>query len=112
MFTRGLKRRVADIEAAQNRLAQTRAATLPEIDGASIRELWPSLSVDDRRHVLRGALSVVWVRKGRVPLPEKVRVIGAGHEPPDLPRPGRRGTFAGFDWPDGDLPGEIRPAST
>lgn len=110
-YARGMRRRVEDVEMARRRLGEARSAAMPEIDGASIRALWPSLSVGDRNHVLRGALSVVWVRKGRGDLARRVRVIGAGHRPADLPRPGTRGTFASAEWPDGDLPGEIRPAA-
>jgi len=74
-----------------------------------VRGLWPEMTVEERRTVLRGALGVVWVRKGRGPLEERVRVIAAGFEP-DLVHPGGSARdVVPLDWVP-DLPGEIGAA--
>jgi hypothetical protein len=46
---------------------------------------------------------VVWVRKGRGPCSERVRVIGSG-APLLIP-----GEMVPLDWPEDDLVAEIRP---
>jgi len=101
-FGHGLKSRLALVEDARRTLAATRLASPSIPDAGHLLELWPGLSIEERGHVLRGALSVVWVRKGRGPVEDRVRVIDAtvavdAGSPPV--------------W-DLDLPGEIRPAGT
>ena len=107
-----LRSRAARVDVARRELAEARLRSAPIVPGGDVRAAWPEFSVEDRRHVLRGALSVVWIRKGRGPIAERARVVAAGFGPADLPRPGG-GRFAvePAPWPDRDLPGEIRPTS-
>jgi DNA invertase Pin-like site-specific DNA recombinase len=74
-FGAGLTSRLATVEEARRVLAGARLAAPAVPDAGELGELWPGLSVQERGHVLRGALSVVWVRKGRGPVEDRVRVV-------------------------------------
>jgi DNA invertase Pin-like site-specific DNA recombinase len=104
-FARGLEQRVAEVGMARADLARARVGVAPSAIGDLLGR-WHELSVQERSHVLRGALGVVWVRRGRLPVAERVRVIAAGSEPNDLPRAGVTAPLVGIEWDD-DLPGEI-----
>lgn len=109
LYRRGMDARLGAAEAARQRLGQGRLAIPPE-DELRLVDLWPDLDTRQRNHALRGLLGVVWVRRGRRPVRDRVKVVLAGHEPGDLPRSGpRRYPVVTLSWSDGDLPGEIRP---
>lgn len=91
-FASGMQQRTVAVEAARRDLARARLAA-PALPSASD---WDDLGEEDRRHLLRGALGVVWIRKRRAGA--GIRVVAAGFEP---------GEFGPIDWSDGDLPGEI-----
>lgn len=91
-FAEGMRKRTGDVEAARRDLARARLAA-PALPTGSLEDL----TAEQLRHVLRGSLGVVWVRKGR---PAEIRIVAAGFEPSE---------FGAADWPDLDLPGEIRP---
>jgi site-specific DNA recombinase len=83
MFTDGLKQRAEAVRAARSDLAAAyRSVDLPPVD---VRGIWPELSVEERRQLLRGFLGVVWV------WPEHVRLVARGYEPGGLSMPGRKG---------------------
>lgn len=105
-FAAGMRDRVAAVETARRDLGQARVAQpTPALE--EVESLWPALTVEERRQVLRGAIGVVWVRKGRRNVTERVRIVAAGFEPADLSRPGfRRAELRPVDW-EADLPGEI-----
>ncbi len=108
-FARGAKVRRDAIEDARHRVAEARNST-PEIPApATVREWWPKLSAEERNHVLRGALDVIWVKRGRGT--ERIRLIAAGFGPPDLSVQGKRFIPRPADW-SADLEGEIRPTAT
>lgn len=113
VFMAGLNSRVARVEDLRAELAHARSVHGGGRELRSLLDEWPSLDVEQRRHVLNGAIDVVWVRKGRHDLSSRVRVIAAGFGPTDLPRSGfrRQDRIVPVDWPDGDLPGEIRLAA-
>lgn len=104
-FGEGLRARVNAVEEARRAVASAQLASQPEIAG-DVVALWPSLDVEERRHVLRGALGVVWVRKGRGAVAGRVKMSTV--IPPGLPQAGR-GSFAvepiGWD----DIEGTIEP---
>jgi DNA invertase Pin-like site-specific DNA recombinase len=106
-FMAGMRSRIDAVTDARRALAEARLAAGPAPETGELLDRWPDLDMEQRRHVLRGALSVVWVRRGRG-LDGRVRIIEAGH-----PVPAMTGTEAvpivPVDWPDGDMPGEIRP---
>lgn len=110
-FARGMRTRVEAVELTRRDLGRLRMAAVPVSQGGSLGELWGDLGVEERGQVLRGALDVVWVRRGRG-VEGRVRVIAAGFEPDDLPRPGggRQVDVAPIDWPGTDMPGELRLA--
>jgi DNA invertase Pin-like site-specific DNA recombinase len=94
-FAEGMRRRVEAVEAARRKLARARLAA-PTLPSGSLGDLGEKQA----RQGLRSALGVVWVRKCRAAA--GIRIIAAGYEP---------GEFGPIDWPDVDLPGEIRALS-
>lgn len=112
VYRRGMEARTNALQDARQRLARARGLVAPQ-EMVMLGDLWPELTVRQRNHALRGLLGVVWVRRGRLPVTDRVRIVLAGHEPSDLPQSGsRRYPITAVDWPEGDLPGEIRPELT
>jgi DNA invertase Pin-like site-specific DNA recombinase len=112
LMAAGLRHRADAVQDARHALGVARMAAGPLPEPQSLRALWPELSVEERRHVLRGALSVVWVRKGRGHVADRVRLIAAGHAPHDLSSRGRPAPLRPVDWTDDDLPGEVRATTS
>ena len=110
VFGSGMRSRVEAVKEASARVAEARIAAGPIPSPTSLRELWPELSVDERAHVLRGAIGAVWVRSGRGTAAERARVVAAGFGP-ERPAGRQRLALNPLDWP-ADLPGEIRPTGT
>lgn len=111
-FGAGMRSRAAAVTAARRALAAAKLAA-PNVPPGTLEEIWPRLSVVERRQVLRSSFSVIWVRRGErfAPVAGRVRVIAASVEIPELPSRGRgHGALVGFDW-EGDLEGEIRVPS-
>ncbi len=69
----GLKKRVEAVEAARRELASIRAADKPEV-AHDIRGVWPTLTVEEKQAVIRGAIDVVWVKKGTEPLTSRMKL--------------------------------------
>jgi DNA invertase Pin-like site-specific DNA recombinase len=110
-FEAGMRIRVAAVEDARRALAAARLAS-PRVLPGTLEEIWPQLSVGERRQVLRSSFSVIWLRRGSDPIENRVRLIADGHEPAALSGSGRSaGPLVTIDWPDGDLEGEVRVAS-
>jgi site-specific DNA recombinase len=110
LFARGMRKRAEAVEGAGRELGDARTRTVDRLRG-DIGSIWPGLSVEERRHFLRGSLGIVWVRRGRLQIAARVRLIARGFEPVGLPEPGfiRRDRFI-LPW-DADLDGEIRVLS-
>jgi hypothetical protein len=104
---------VAEIERCRRELAEAHLTAAPLPDSGAVADVLEDLDVDELRHVLRGALGVVWVRKGRGDLEDRIRIVARGFEPAGL---SVRGVPSGppvtFDFPEGDLDGEIRPPAS
>lgn len=111
-FTEGNAHRTTAVEAARDRVTGARVALGGIPQPGTLRDLWPDLDVHERGQVLRGALSVVWVRRGRGPADGRVKVVAAGHGP-NFPVGGwhTRMPMEPLDWVE-HLPGEISPPST
>jgi site-specific DNA recombinase len=105
LVSAGLRSRAEAVEVARTALGHARSA--PAIVAGDLLELWPRMNVVARRQVLRDALGVVWVRRGRMDVAGRVKIIASGSEPPDLPRPGRRFDPAPIAWLE-ELDGEVR----
>jgi DNA invertase Pin-like site-specific DNA recombinase len=105
-FAVGMRQRVEAVEEGREELGRARGRSEGE---RLIAEPWEGLGVMDRRHVLRSALDVVWVRssgKRTVPITERVKLIASGHGPSGLGRGGnRRLPIASVKWD--ELPGEV-----
>jgi DNA invertase Pin-like site-specific DNA recombinase len=95
-FAEGMRQRVEAVEVARRALARARLAA-PALPSGGPGDL----SDAQRRQGLRGALGVVWVRKGRAGA--GIRIVAAGFEPSH---------FGPIDWSDADLPGEIGAVGT
>lgn len=106
VFEAGMRTRLERVEHARRALGQARAASAQVPEPRTLTALWPELSVEERHRVLRGAIGAVYVRRGRGPASERVRVIAPGFEPAPL-APRERLALRPVD---GDLPGEIGPA--
>jgi len=110
-FAAGMKQRAFDVEVARRLLAAAKLAAPAIPDPSTLGELWPDLSIEERRHVLGSALSVVWVKRGRGVVADRVRLIRVGAAPDGLSVQGKpAGPPSPLAWPDVDLPGEVRPA--
>jgi site-specific DNA recombinase len=101
-FVAGLKKRVDRVDVAYATLADAQQAANPAgLKLGGIRDIWPDLSVPERRQVLAATIDVVFVRRGkRLPLDERALILWHGEAPDDLPRRGRRVALAPFVWPD------------
>jgi DNA invertase Pin-like site-specific DNA recombinase len=89
-FAEGLRERHSAVESARVALGGARGREAAQIIDAA-RE-WPKLSIERKRHVLSGALDVIWVRsahKRTLPGAERVKLVVDG--PAGLSRMGVRG---------------------
>jgi site-specific DNA recombinase len=115
-FARGRQSRMRAVQAARDDVGRARVLSGPAPEVRDVTDLWDDLRVEQRGHVLRGALSIVWVRKGRGPVdPERVRLIQAGAAPDGLSESGPvSAPVLPLDWPDREdwLEGELRMAGT
>jgi site-specific DNA recombinase len=112
----GVQLRVAAVEAARSELARHAEAATRGVgsDPVEILDLWPELSMPERRKLILSSIGAVFVRpSGRrgshaPPVEERVAVLFRGDPriPADLPRKGGRAHMAGplrpF-WPDDPL---------
>jgi site-specific DNA recombinase len=104
-FRTGAEARSQAVDEAKVRLAGARLQA-PQVPAPErVRSLWPKLSEDERNHVLRASLDLVWVKRGRGA--GRVRLIAAGHGPAGLSRQGKVFDPVAAPWPKGDLPGEV-----
>jgi DNA invertase Pin-like site-specific DNA recombinase len=104
---------VADVERCRRELAEAHLAAAPLPDSTAVADVLEELDVDELRHVLRGALGVIWVRKGRGKLERRIRIVARGFEPADLSVQGiPSGPPVTIELPEGDLDGEVRPPAS
>jgi DNA invertase Pin-like site-specific DNA recombinase len=73
------------------------------LKGVELREVWPTLAVDERRRLLRSHIECVFLRRGRTrhdPIAPFIWICWRGHMP-DLPRRGQKGhvIFPPFRFP-------------
>ncbi|MFI4992921.1 MAG: recombinase family protein [Solirubrobacterales bacterium] len=104
-FLAGLQARTAAVTAAQEALDRAQAGSPPPDLGGSLDD-WESLSVLERRALLRSGIDCIFVRRARVkaPMHERVRILWHGEAPNDLPHAGVPGkAIVPFDWPDDPL---------
>ena len=108
-----VRARAEEVEEARRDLTRKRQAIGPLPDIKDVRAWWEDLSLDERRHVLRGFLSIAWVRKGHATASQRVRLIAPGFEPAGLPRPGRRKIVevGPIVW-EANMPGELGMPAT
>ena len=104
-FLAGLQARTSAVAATQQALDRAQAgAPSPDL-GASLDD-WESLSILERRALLRSGIDCIFVRRWRfnAPMNERALILWHGEAPNDLPRPGVAAkTVRSFDWPDDPL---------
>ncbi len=104
-FLAGLEARTAALAATQQALDRAQAgSSSPDLGGAM--DDWESLSILERRALLRSGIDCIIVRRAnfKTPMRERVRILWHGEAPNDLPRPGgRANVLRPFDWPDEPL---------
>jgi DNA invertase Pin-like site-specific DNA recombinase len=106
----GLRERLKTVEEARQKVKDIQRASAPvALAEGSLADAWGEMSIPERSYVLRAALGVVWVNKGRGEVGSRVRAIEAGFEPKVLSRPGRGGDAPIVSVPDGKLEGQILP---
>lgn len=106
LFVAGLKQRAQAVEEATAALGRLRRRAVAEVPFALGRDAYERLDVEARRHVLRDAIGVVWIWKGRGL--DRVAVVERGFEPPILSGPGVSVPLTAIER--GGLPGEVRIA--
>jgi site-specific DNA recombinase len=115
-FLSGLQTRQRDLDEARSELAETRdragfSQALPA-EPLALVEMWPSLTVTERRELLQAAIDAVVIRSGRnVPISDRVVILWRGQAPADFPRRGLRTPLASFAWPD-ESEGDARVTSS
>ena len=106
-FADGARQRQAAVDTATEALTAAEAAHGAVAQVGAALELWETLDVSERNHVLRGLLSYVAVRKvGRgqlVPVSDRVQVVAAGFGVEPLKRRGEAALgIRPILWLDGD----------
>jgi len=98
VYKQGIDARQQRVEAARRALGAVArsSATAPPVN---VRDIWPELSTAERRELLASTIDAVILRRGRVPLAQRVHILWRGEMPEDFPRRGRRVPLASFDWP-------------
>lgn len=95
-YAKGLAKRQAAVDEARDALRDATRETLPAMT-TDIRELWPTLSIAERRGILGAAIDCVVLRAGRESIDKRVVILWRGQAPDDLPARGRRPAFRPFD---------------
>jgi hypothetical protein len=104
-FLAGLQARTEAVTAAQEALDRAQAGSAPPDLGGSLDD-WESLSILERRALLRSGIDCIIVRRAKfnAPMHERVRILWHGEAPKDLPRAGvSLKAIVPFDWPDDPL---------
>ena len=103
VYIAGLEARQTRLDEAENRrrgLYADDAQALPSV--AQLRDLWPTLTIPEKRRVLGSVFDLVVVRPlGRVPVQERLVPVHAGDGPADLPGRGKRVAFGPYQLPAG-----------
>lgn len=99
----GLKARVEAVEATRRELASIRAAKKPQV-AEDIRGIWPTLTVEEKQSVIRGAVEVIWVKRGDEPLAERMKLSHLdGVEVPEIGQGYVTFRVRPIDWEDLDV---------
>lgn len=102
VYRDGLAARVQRRDRARVELERLLDRAAPELPSlVELRERWPTLDTDARRHLLASAIDCVFLRRGRTGLPARVHVCWHGEGPVDLPRRAKLTPLRGFEFPAG-----------
>lgn len=94
-YLAGLRARAEAVEAASAKVMAAREASeAARLVGET--EIWPTLSVPERRRVLTAGIDAVFVARGREPVAERAVVLWRGEAPDGLPRQGLPGLSRPF----------------
>jgi site-specific DNA recombinase len=97
------ERELADAEDRAHRLAASEAEGGPDV--RELRADWPTLTLEDRREILRAGIDAVLVRRAasrtaRPPVTDRILVLFRGEAPDGLADNGRSGPVRSWSWDD------------
>jgi hypothetical protein len=98
-FEQGLRKRQERLEEALARLAELRARR-PNVE-LSVRliDVWPTLTVEEKRTILSAAIDAVMIRKAKgAAIDARTKILWRGEAPSDVPRRGFRPPLKSFNW--------------
>lgn len=103
VYVAGLKARADGRDQAQNALARVvaerSAHAAVQMDADTLRGLWPTLDISERRELLAGAIDCIFLRRGRsVPMGQRTHICWRGERPLEMPVPARMGVIVPFDF--------------
>jgi DNA invertase Pin-like site-specific DNA recombinase len=104
-FQAGMRSRIDAVNAARRELADSKQRLTVVPDPVTLGQLWPDLSIPERRQILGGAIGGVWVSKGRGL--DRIAVISPEHRPDRPRRGGPARPLISVNL--ADIPGQIRP---
>ena len=101
-FAEGLRARSEAVEDARHRLGEVQAAS-GSSDITDMFTDWPTLTVQEKRHLLRSAIGAVWVRSGKRDFANRIKIC----DPIDTGiKQGTSAPIRTVDWD--DLPVSVR----
>lgn len=104
-FADGLRARSDAVEDARRRVGELQAAGGTQ-DVTDLFGAWPTLTVEEKRHLLRSAIGAVWVRPGKRDFANRIKIC----DPIDTGvRQGTSAPIRTVDWD--DLPVSVRLTS-
>lgn len=107
-YVEGLTLRATAADEAHAHVAALRARrSLASIGSATFAQVWPTMDVSERKRMLAAVIDCVFLRSGRMPIPDRVHVFWRGEAPADLPRRGKRVPFGALVWPGDDAPTDV-----
>lgn len=99
IYVAGLQTRISRREAAHAAVLEAQQATGGHSRIPLDREAFENRSRDQQRRYVAGAIDVVFLRGGRMPIHERTLILWRGQGPDDLPGRGRRSDFRSFPFP-------------
>ncbi|HME02209.1 MAG TPA: hypothetical protein VKG38_04165, partial [Solirubrobacteraceae bacterium] len=99
-FKDGLKTRQTALQravTATERAKQVASGVdLPSVE--RLTNVWPDLDPAERQRLLASAIDVVYVRRGRGKVADRVKIVWRGENDHELSGPGRSAPIRTFDW--------------
>lgn len=98
-FVGGLETRAHRLTQAQEALDAALRVAGPLPNKARLTHMWPRLAVRERQALLAAAIDCIFLRRGRMPIEDRLFLCWSGEGPGDLPARGKIVPLQSFDWP-------------